>query len=440
MLANTAIVKRALGMPALLRLTLLILAGEGIFVLPFHVARFFRPTLLAGLEMSQLQLGVLQSAYGLAALLSYFPGGLIADRFSARTLLSLSLFLTGIGGFYFATLPSFAGLMALHLYWGVTTILLFWAPLIRATRLLGGSESQGASFGILESGRGLLAALLATVGVSLLSSSTAEVLSTESRREALTSIISVYSWVTVGLGLLIWLCFRAEAKSSEAAGAQVRGMSQLEEQTVQLPTEQADSAVERPRVRILCAHGVVILAAYCLYKSIDFYSTYAAVGFGLSEAQSAQVATLSVWLRPFSAFLFGYLADRVSGAKLAASSFIALMGFYILGALSAYEADSLLILGIIVGGTSIFVYGFRVLYYSLLKDSGVPMASTGAAVGLISLFGYTPDFFFPTLSAWLVQSAPGAEGYQRLFLSLAAWSLLGLFAVWLMKRLAIVSK
>ena len=60
----------------------LILAGEIIFALPFHLARFFRPTLLELFELTATQLGAAQGLYGIIAMLSYFPGGLLADRYT----------------------------------------------------------------------------------------------------------------------------------------------------------------------------------------------------------------------------------------------------------------------------------------------------------------------------------------------------------------------
>ena len=48
---------------------------------------------------------------------------------------------------------------------GLTNILLFWAALINVTRAWGGDDQQGLSYGRLEGGRGLLAAILASLGV-----------------------------------------------------------------------------------------------------------------------------------------------------------------------------------------------------------------------------------------------------------------------------------
>ena len=87
--------------PHLMTMTALIIAGEATFSLPFHVTRFFRPTFLEVFEFSNMQLGLVQASYGVIAMLAYFPGGQLADMYSARKLLAASLVATGLGGFYF---------------------------------------------------------------------------------------------------------------------------------------------------------------------------------------------------------------------------------------------------------------------------------------------------------------------------------------------------
>ena len=52
----------------------IILAGEAIFFLPFVLARIFRPTLLNVFEITNLELGVAFSVYGIVAMASYFFG------------------------------------------------------------------------------------------------------------------------------------------------------------------------------------------------------------------------------------------------------------------------------------------------------------------------------------------------------------------------------
>ena len=145
----------------------LVVAGEAVFCLPFHVTRFFRPTVLGVFDLTNTELGVAQAVYGVVAMLSYFPGGPLADRFPARHLITASLLRTSLGGLYFASFPPNRGLWLLFGFWGLTTIFLFWAALIRATREWGAEDEQGLAFGVLDGGRGLFAALLAGAAVRL---------------------------------------------------------------------------------------------------------------------------------------------------------------------------------------------------------------------------------------------------------------------------------
>ena len=92
-----------------------------------------------------MELGLAFSIYGITAFLSYLPGGYIADKVSPKYLLFSSLLLTSFGGIFYMTNPSINGLYFLFGYWGITTILFFWAALIKATRSIAGNN-QGISF------------------------------------------------------------------------------------------------------------------------------------------------------------------------------------------------------------------------------------------------------------------------------------------------------
>ena len=132
----------------------LIIAGEAIFLLPFILMRVFKPIIREAFVISDAQIGEAQALYGITAMISYFFGGFIADKFEPRKLLSLSLVLTGLGGFWMIFTPSIIGLKVLYAFWGISTILFFWASLIKATRQWGNAQNQGLSFGLLDGGRG----------------------------------------------------------------------------------------------------------------------------------------------------------------------------------------------------------------------------------------------------------------------------------------------
>lgn len=395
-------------------LLLLILAGEAAYTLPFHVARFFRPSLLASFQLTNADWGLLQSAYGLTALLSYFPGGLIADRLPARTLLSSSLALTAVGGLYYATLPDFRGLLVLHLYWGVTTTFLFWGALIRATRDSHPAVAQGRAFGLLEGGRGLLAALVASVGLALLSQGP---LDGPQRDLRLRQIILLYSLVT---GCMAVAChFGLRELRQELTDSSHRTNSSLSHAAV----PKGPSAASHIDWRSGLVHGALIVIAYCGFRGVDLYSTYATEVLAMDEVGGAALATWSVWLRAPAAITAGLLADRLSASRVTLASFSGLaLGFGML-AWRAPLAPLVVLAVVLLLSTSALLYGMRGLYFALLQERRVPEQTTGTFVGFISAIGFTPDFFFPALAGFLIDSAPTpGAGYARFFWLLCALS------------------
>jgi sugar phosphate permease len=184
----------------------LILAGEAIFMLPFHVSRFFGVTFLRVFDFTEPQLGYLISIYGLVAMAAYGLGGPLADRFSARKLLAVSLVATGLGGLYMARIPGFPEMCVVFGFWGASTILTFWAPLIRATREWGPRHQQGRAFGLLEGGRGLLAAVLATATVLVFRQllPDPDAIDASQRHAALLTVIYMYSTACFAAAVLVW--------------------------------------------------------------------------------------------------------------------------------------------------------------------------------------------------------------------------------------------
>ena len=65
--------------------------------------------------------------------------------------------------------PSYFSLQLLYAYWGFTTVFLFWAPMIKATSIIGGLTKQGKTFSFLDAGRGIVASSIGLIGVLIFS-------------------------------------------------------------------------------------------------------------------------------------------------------------------------------------------------------------------------------------------------------------------------------
>jgi len=97
----------------------------------------------------------------------------------------------------------------LYGFWGLTTILLFWAALIRATREWGGANLQGRAFGWLDGGRGAVAAVLGTSVLLVFSNCNIDssILSdiSESRIQAFQNVLWFTVAFTILSAVLVWL-------------------------------------------------------------------------------------------------------------------------------------------------------------------------------------------------------------------------------------------
>lgn len=381
------------------------------FGLPFHIARYFRATILEVFGFSNAQLGDLFAVYGATAMLAYFPGGPLADRYSARKLMAISLIATGLGGIYMSTIPGPVGMALLYGYWGVTTILLFWAALIRATREWGGALEQGRAFGILDGGRGLVAAGLASLAVIVFGCffpAEAELATADERRIALISVIHFYTAATLLAALLCWFSIRDEGSPREfIPNNPFKGMGQI------LCT------------RSVWAQAMIVVCAYCGYKGLDNYSLYAVHMLEMSELDAARFTTATAFIRPVAAIAAGYLADRSNARRVIMGLFLAMtLGFGVLSRIApSPELTTLVYANILISYFGVF--GLRGVYFALLEEAQVPRNRTGTAVGLISVVGFTPEIFFGPISGRILDHSPGLAGHQNYFLLLSGISALG---------------
>jgi sugar phosphate permease len=398
----------------------LVFAGEIIFGLPFHTARFFRPTLLEAFGFSNTQLGDVFAVYGVLAMIAYFPGGMLADRFSARSLLTVSLVTTGLGGLYMATYPGALGMSLLYGYWGVTTILLFWAALIRATREWGGAASQGKAFGILEGGRGLAAALVATLGVAVLAGFLPENIasvSNEERRAAFRVVILLYTCAAIAGGALTWFLVPFLKQSGDTSLGLLH---------------RAALVTTRP---LVWAQAGVIICAYCAYKGLDNYSLYAVQVLGMNEVDGARLSAVGAYIRPAAAVLAGILADRWVASKTIGALFLTLFISYAMLSFALPDGPGLTVIYANIFVSFFAVFALRGVYFALLEENKTPSYLTGAVTGMVSFVGYTPEIFFAPIAGRILDASPGIVGHQNYFLFLTGIMAVALIVVMGLLRL-----
>ena len=402
------------------QLLLLVIAAGAIYPM-LYLRQVYQSTMLEFFHIDDVQLGYLYSSLGTIFLLSYLPSGWLADRLPPRWLICFSLLATGALGLLYATGPSFPVLVMIFGAWGLTTGLTFWAAVIKRVNMIAGPDEQGRFFGLLDGGRGLIEASLATVAIALF----AYVTQTRggSDIDGFKLVVHLYAFCCIALGVLLAL-----VKDRQPA---------TQRDTPAAKAKRGNVLADLKTLIVIPELWLVIAIVFCGYQV--FWATYSFSaylhegGFGLSATAAGVITTLKLWMRPIGGIGGGWLGDRTSKVSVLFWA-LALAAVSLVGLIFVPTNSPAAVFVVLVLFIGILTYAVRGLYWSLLDDCKVPQHCSGLAIGLISVLGYAPDVFLPLINGYITQAFGGARGYQLYFGYIAAMALLGAGAAAVLKQ------
>jgi len=284
--------------------------------------------------------------------------------------------------------------------------------------MLADKDQQGRFFGILDGGRGLIEALLATMAIALF----AYILSQDANATqlALKQVIYLYVGVLLVVSPLVyWLLDDLEESAAVT-----------EETANSVFLDDLRNVLSRREIW-LCA--ICIVCGYQLFYATYSFSAYLQQNFSLTAVMVGYITVAKLWMRPIGGIAAGFIGDWANPEKVLsillvmASCALALMAF-----VPASSAALLMIAVVLLIG--LLTYGVRGLYWATLGGCNVPNKIKGLAIGIISMIGYFPEVYLPLLSAPLIENYPGGLGYKIYYLIVSAAGLLGAYAAYLLSR------
>ncbi|MCG8686877.1 MAG: MFS transporter [Desulfobacterales bacterium] len=383
-----------------LRLCILAWGGGFIYLLPYIRYTFYDP-LQKALGIDHTAFGVSMSAYGICALLTYWPGGWLADRISARKLLSFSYLATGLLGFYFTSYPSYIMTVVVHGAWGICTTLTFWAAFIRATKDMAGEAEQGKFFGLLEGIRGLVSTVASFAVVAIFAKFAVE-------QDGLTWSLHFISAGTVFAAVLTWFFFE-DSKELEPSPSIAKDI------------------IETLKSPWVWAVAIIVFSCYSAMAIGSYLTPYLTEIMGVSAASAAFWSTFWTYGCQFLAGpVGGILGDRIgSRPTVLFFGFVLLLmtaTFIYMAPANASWAGIMIFMFIMLFAA---MYAIRGVYFTLIEDLKIPAAISGAAIGFASVIGFAPDAFMYTWAGNILDTHKGIEGYKILFGASAGLSALG---------------
>lgn len=402
-------------------LTLIIVATAGGLMtkLPYLRETYMDP-LQTATGAAKGQLGLIMSAYGIMNFVFYFPGGILADKFSAKSLIAVSCFGTGLIGFWYWTMPGFTGLVIIHALFAVTTVFTFWAAMVKSINNLGGPEEQGRLFGFLEGGRGLIGTLAAFGSVAAFALAPDDV-------GGMKNAILFYSIALMVCGVLV-LIFLADNKPVKA------------EIKAENPLNMKDflQVARIPRVW-LC--GILCVCNYSALIFHGYITGYLSEAFDISSTVVANLSVIRTYfMMMVGSLTAGILADKLgSRIKFMQYAYVGMAVFASLYVIipTGAKAVPLIVANFLVFG--LCLYSIKALYFSTIDELLIPKRLAGTASGVISLLTYAPEMFLYTVSGNMVDKYAGTAtplaGYIHCFIWMAVLSVIGFVAAIILRRM-----
>ena len=393
-------------------LVVLISMGSSIIYAPMYLKNVFYDPLMQALGCTNAELGLMVSAYGIAAMICYLPSGIVADKFRMRTLATVGFLATAVLVGIYAMLPSVEICLVLFVAMGITSILVWWGTRFKVIRLCCEEDEYASKIGISYSIYGVTGLVIGLINAGIIA-----------------AIANVAQGVQV---MLIFLAVVIAVLGVASIFLIPDFKGEIDKNAKLFSLKEAVEAIKHPGVIWAC---LAYFFVYLVYMGVTYTTPFMTTCF------AAPVAIVSVvgLIRTYGIGLIagpaaGIFADKLKSPSKSiliffAASVIVLAAFMIM----PREASMVIPIAVLVVVLGFVTYGAFSIGSSPLTEAKVPMSIFGTASGLLSVIGFLPDTFVHTWFGGLID-AQGADAFNTIFIALVVFAVLGCFCLVMTRR------
>lgn len=372
------------------------IAGSVIYELPY-IKYIYYDKFLPAFDMTNAQAGFLLSAYAIGCLILYIPGGIMADKFSTKKMLVLSLLGTGVLGFIMAFSMNYITALIVFFLFALTTSFVFWTALNKGLRLLGGKENSGSTYGWYYALGSIISLVCSVIFWRLYASS-------DDNHEAMFRTIIAMSVAVILAGILVQITFKEDKTA----------ISEIAEED-KFKLSDVGKAIRNP---YLWWASIIMFLIYTIYSNVTYFTPYLSSQVGMDVSDSAFLGIIRGYVLYFLSPLGGYIADKLlkSTLKLYGYGFIILGAlFFITTQIPAGEGSVVIAITIsmLASAFAMMLYG---VMWSILNEINIPISYAATAIGLASMVIYLPDLFVPAMIGGWLDNLGEEAGYFRMFI------------------------
>lgn len=353
--------------------------------------------MLETLNISNAQLGFLITLEAIVALVTAIPGGMLADKFDVRKVLSVSLIGMMVFVALFAIFPVYQVALCV---WAANSCLMsaWYCAIYKAVRVIAPPDAIGKSFGMFGIGVAIGSIIVNVAGLALYNN-----LAASDSRLAFSAIVWAFfaagTIAAVG-GYLLSMRLEIQQDTAEDASKSSLGDS----------FKNLGGVLKNPSTW-LYVFGCFFI--YSFQVSISYFTPYFTAVLGTTVALSGIVAVFRQYgLRIISSPVGGWLGDKLGGTAKVIRGSMLILGILVIVVLILPTSTSLAALIGIVFALGLLGTMNISLQASISGDAMVPPKNMGIAVGLTSVV--SADLFQATMfGSWLDKF--GNQGYTYIW-------------------------
>ena len=374
------------------------------FTLPYAKYVFYDPMMTA-LQCTNFELGAMVSVYVTIGIFTFIPGGWVADRFPARTTISVSLVAQGLLTTWFGINMTMKVGWIVWVAFAFTNCFAYWAAALKGVRLLGDKNDQGKMYGFFEAGYGLSTVVISFIALGIFGRYMDPV-------AGFRMVVFIYSGFSILAGILTWLLYEEY-------------MVETNEDKPVVGLKDVIFVLKQPIVWLI---ALVIMTTYGLYVGQTYLTPYLTAVVGITVTFSGALAIIRTYgVKLLGGPVGGFIADKwKSPCRVLTIGyiFIIVMLFIFLNLPAKPSLGVVIVLMLLVAFVGA---GMKGIMWSTVEESKVPRYYTGLAIGTASIIGYLADIVLgPLFGYWL--DTYGNSGYNFMFAFLIAISVVGLAA------------
>lgn len=382
----------------LIKFILLALIGGSIFLLPYMRTIYYE-YILDFLQITPIQFGTILVCYGTTSTIGTFFSGILADRYSAKWLLVISLLATGLGGVILLNKPGYYGFLALYILWGVSITFTYNSAHFKAIRYTGNAKQQGRLYGSIGGLRRTLSGLVAFSGSLIF----AYIVGADQAKglDGFKGVIIFYTSIYFVIALAVIIFWKRDTPPADEDKWKIKD---------------SIAVFKHPATWYL---GFIIYFVYAMARCLDLVAPFMRTVLEIDPSVNVMLNTLRGIIFPFIGGVWvGFILDR-SARKIFVCQVTTAVGCLAFLAMAFLPSVGMTwhvvfyaLLGVAIGAQS----GAFLPIFSLLEISNIPKKITGSIIGVSISIGYLPDITLNFLTNYVAQTYGYDEGTRILFI------------------------